>query len=59
MAWSPFQLANAGIIGVEQAGDYVNPIPSTSATGPSQKRKPSSTTDKRLIGCLLSWALRG
>src|SRR5208337_4680012 len=35
MAWSPFQRANAGIIGVEQPGDYANPIPTTSATGPS------------------------
>ena len=34
MAWSPFQRANAGIIGVEQPGDYANPIPTTSATGP-------------------------
>src|SRR5271166_6316703 len=36
MAWSPFQRANAGIIGVEQPGDYANPIPTTSATGPAQ-----------------------
>jgi hypothetical protein len=35
MAWSPFQRANAGISGVEQPGDYANPIPTTSATGPS------------------------
>jgi hypothetical protein len=35
MAWSPFQRANAGIIGVEQPGDYANPIPTTSATGPN------------------------
>ena len=34
MAWSPFQRANAGIIWVEQSGDYANPIPTTSATGP-------------------------
>jgi hypothetical protein len=34
MAWSPFQRANAGIIWVEQPGDYANPIPTTSATGP-------------------------
>src|SRR5208283_3604851 len=34
MAWSPFRRANAGIIGVEQPGDYANPIPTTSATGP-------------------------
>jgi hypothetical protein len=32
MAWSPFQRANAGIIWVEQPGDYANPIPTTSAT---------------------------
>jgi len=35
MAWSPFQRANAGIIWVEQPGDYANPIPTTAATGPS------------------------
>jgi hypothetical protein len=35
MAWSPFRRANAGIIGVEQPGDYANPIPTTSATGPT------------------------
>ena len=35
MAWSPFQRANAGIIWVEQPGDYANPIPTTSATGPN------------------------
>jgi hypothetical protein len=34
MAWSPFQRANAGIIWVEQPGDYANPIPTTAATGP-------------------------
>ena len=34
MAWSPFQRANAGIIWVQQPGDYANPIPTTSATGP-------------------------
>jgi hypothetical protein len=34
MAWSPFLRANAGIIGVQQPGDYANPIPTTSATGP-------------------------
>jgi len=34
MAWSPFQRANAGIIWVEQPGDYANPIPTTSTTGP-------------------------
>ena len=34
MAWSPFQRANAGIIWVERPGDYANPIPTTSATGP-------------------------
>jgi transposase len=37
MAWSPFQRANAGIIGVEQPGDYANPIPTTSATGPARE----------------------
>src|ERR1700757_2560839 len=36
MAWSPFQRANAGIIWVEQPGDYANPIPTTSATGPAE-----------------------
>jgi hypothetical protein len=36
MAWSPFQRANAGIIWVEQPGDYANPIPTTSATGPGK-----------------------
>ena len=36
MAWSPFQRANAGIIGVEQPGDYANSIPTTSATGPAR-----------------------
>jgi hypothetical protein len=35
MAWSPFQRANAGIIWVEQPGDYANPIPTTAATGPT------------------------
>src|SRR5271168_337006 len=35
MAWSPFQRANAGIIWVEQPGDYANPIPTTAATGPA------------------------
>jgi hypothetical protein len=34
VAWSPLQRANAGIIWVEQPGDYANPIPTTSATGP-------------------------
>jgi len=34
MAWSPFQRSNAGIVWVEQPGDYANPIPTTSATGP-------------------------
>src|ERR1700733_8028967 len=34
MAWSPFQRANAGIIWVEQPGDYANPIPTAAATGP-------------------------
>src|SRR5271166_5401847 len=34
MAWSPFQRANAGIVWVRQPGDYANPIPTTSATGP-------------------------
>src|ERR1700758_4373209 len=37
MAWSPFQRANAGIIWVEQPGDYAGPIPTTSATGPDCK----------------------
>ena len=32
---SPFQRANAGIIWVEQPGDYANPIPTTAATGPT------------------------
>jgi hypothetical protein len=40
MAWSPFQRANAGIIGVEQPGDYANPIPTTSATGPDAPPDP-------------------
>jgi H+-transporting ATPase len=40
MAWSPFQRANAGIIGVEQPGDYANPIPTTSATGPTGESVP-------------------
>src|ERR1700689_2821586 len=35
MAWSPFQRSNAGIIWVEQPGDYANPIPTTAATGPA------------------------
>ena len=35
MAWSPFQRANAGIIWVEQPGDYADPIPTTPATGPA------------------------
>src|SRR5208282_4924996 len=39
MAWSPFQRANAGIIWVEQPGDYANPIPTTSATGPAFDRR--------------------
>ena len=38
MAWSPFQRANAGIIWVEQPGDYANPIPTTSATEPDLVR---------------------
>ncbi len=33
--WSPFQRAIAGIIWVEQPGDYAYPIPTTSATGPN------------------------
>ena len=37
MAWSPFQRANAGIIWVEQPGDYANPIPTTPATGPTSE----------------------
>lgn len=39
MAWSPFQRANAGIIWVEQPGDYANPIPTTPATGPEAELK--------------------
>ena len=31
---STFQRANAGIVWVRQPGDYANPIPTTSATGP-------------------------
>ena len=38
MAWSPFQRANAGIILVEQPGDYANPMPTTPATGPREQR---------------------
>ena len=38
MAWSPFQRANAGIISVEQPGDYANPMPTTPATGPREQR---------------------
>jgi hypothetical protein len=34
LAWSPFQRVNAGIVGVRRPGDYANPIPTTSATGP-------------------------
>ena len=34
MAWSPFQRTNAGIIWVEQPGDYANQIPTTPATAP-------------------------
>ena len=37
MVWSPFLRANAGIIGVKQPGDYANPIPTTSATGPKKE----------------------
>jgi hypothetical protein len=44
MAWSPFQRANAGIIGVEQPGDYANPIPTTSATGPLKMEAAQSKT---------------
>ena len=34
MAWSPIQRVNAGIIWVEQPGDYANPFPTTYATAP-------------------------
>jgi len=34
MAWSPVQRSNAGIIWVEQPGDYANQIPTTPATAP-------------------------
>src|SRR5271163_371651 len=37
MAWSPFQRANAGIIWIEQPGDYANPIPTTAAMGPPER----------------------
>ncbi len=43
MAWSPFQRANAGIIWVEQPGDYAYPIPTTSATGPHALRVSASS----------------
>jgi hypothetical protein len=42
MAWSPFQRANAGIIWVEQPGDYANPIPTAAATGPPGPAEVSS-----------------
>src|SRR5271156_3259215 len=44
MAWSPFQRANAGIIWVEQPGDYANPIPTTAATGPRELHSASRET---------------
>ncbi|MFZ3182248.1 MAG: hypothetical protein WBO09_18725 [Methylocystis silviterrae] len=43
MAWSPIQRSNAGIIWVQQPGDYANQFPTTSATGPiAQSRNQSS-----------------
>src|SRR5208337_3109135 len=44
MAWSPFQRASARIIWVEQPGDYANPIPTTSATGPASVTRVTDDT---------------
>ena len=69
MAWSPFQRANAGIIGVEQPGDYANLIPTTFATGPGRawlsaiKEKVQSVAamranvegDKRWVTVAFTW----
>jgi hypothetical protein len=52
MAWSPVQRSNAGIIWVQQPGDYANQISTTLATGRLTMLRPA--LDHNINGVLES-----